>query len=75
MHAISDPRYLYCSRVDAKICAYRKEAECRREHGCTKPDCPLEASFGLKVFDERMKAYASAFDLWPLSDGPPQDFP
>ena len=29
-----------------RVC--RSEAECRREFGCTEPNCPLETAFGLK---------------------------
>jgi hypothetical protein len=37
---------------------------------------PLEKAFGMKAFDERMPAFATIFDLWPLrrSEQPP-DFP
>lgn len=63
-----DPRYQYCERVGKNVCVCRSEADCRREFGCTKPNCPLEAAFGLKAFDSRMRAFASAFDLWPLTN-------
>lgn len=62
-----DPRYRYCRRVAKSVRVCRSEAACRREYGCTKPNCPLEKAFGLKAFDEWMKAFATAFDLWPLA--------
>jgi len=74
LHA-SDPRYQYCSRVEKTVRVCRPEVECRQQYGCTAPNCPLETSFGLKAFDERMRAFASTFDLWPLSEGSQRDFP
>jgi hypothetical protein len=36
----------------------------------------LEKAFGMKAFDERMPAFATIFDLWPLRrSGQPPDFP
>lgn len=70
-----DPRYQYCERVGKNVCVCRSEADCRREFGCTKPNCPLETAFGLEAFDSRMRAFATAFDLWPLTDGERQEFP
>lgn len=67
MHNASDPRYHYCPRVEQYVRVCRSEAECRREFGCTKPDCPLEGEFDLQKFDLRMRAYATALDLWPLA--------
>ena len=63
-----DPRYQYCSHVGTNVRVCRSEAECRREHGCTKPNCPLETAFGLEAFDARMRAFATTFDLWPLAE-------
>jgi hypothetical protein len=74
LHA-SDPRYQYCTRVGMSVCACRSEAECRREFGCTKPNCPLETAFGLEAFDKRMRAFATIFDLCPLGGGKQPDFP
>ena len=71
----SDPRYQYCTRVAKNVRVCRSEAECRREYGCTRPNCPLETAFGLEAFDARMRAFATTFDLWPLSEGRPPDFP
>jgi len=71
----TDPRYQYCPRVGKSVRVCRSEAECRREFGCTKPNCPLEAAFGLEAFDARMRAFATAFDLWPLGGGKQPDFP
>lgn len=71
----SDPRYLYCSRKKKIVRVCRVEAECRSQHGCAKPDCPLSKEFGLEAFDARMKAFASTFDLWPLDDEKLADFP
>lgn len=62
----SDPRYEYCQRLAKNVRVCRSEKECRLEHGCTQPNCPLEAAFGLDAFDVRMRAFATAFDLWPL---------
>jgi hypothetical protein len=75
LHA-SDPRHRYCKRVSSSVSVCRTEEDCRREYGCTKPNCPLEKAFGMKAFDERMRAFATIFDLWPLrrSEQPP-DFP
>lgn len=75
MCALSDPRSQYCPRVGESVRVCRPEADCRSEYGCTQPNCPLETSFGFDVFDQRMKAYATAFDLWPLAEGKPRDFP
>jgi len=75
MCAASDPRYQYCPRVGEAVRVCRPEAECRREFGCTKPSCPLEASFGFSEFDQRMKAYATALDLWPLGEGKQRNLP
>jgi hypothetical protein len=75
MFYLSDPRYQYCPRVGMSVRVYRSEAECRHEFGCTKPDCPLETAFGLEAFDRRMKAYATALDLWPLGQSEQKDFP
>ena len=63
---LSDPRYQYCTRVGQRVCVCRSEVECRREYGCIKPNCPLGTAFGLKAFDERMRAFAATFDLWPF---------
>ena len=71
----SDPRYQYCKRVGKNVRVCRQAAECRREYGCAKPNCPLEKAFGLEAFDERMRAFATVFDLWPLSGGDQRDFP
>ena len=71
----TDPRYQYCTRVGKSVRVCRPEAECRREHGCTKPNCPLETAFGLEAFDARMRAFATTFDLWPLGGANPPDFP
>ena len=71
---LSDPRYQYCTRVGKTVCVCRSEVECRREYGCTKSNCPLETAFGLQAFDERMRAFATIFDLWPLGGEQP-DFP
>ncbi len=68
------PRYQYCTRVGKNVRVRRSEAECRREYGCTKPNCPLETAFGLEAFDERMRAFATTFDLWPLCAGKQPDF-
>ena len=65
-----DPRFEYCPRVSKDVRVCRSEAECRDEYGCTKPDCPLANEFGLEAFDKRMKAYATALDLWPLGQKP-----
>ena len=75
LHA-SDPRYRYCKRVGTSVIVCRTEGDCRREYGCTEPNRPLEKAFGMKAFDERMRAFATIFDLWPLgrSEQPP-DFP
>jgi hypothetical protein len=67
MDRAMDPRYEHCPRVDRRVRVCRSEAECRREYGCTKPNCPLETSFSLEAFDKRMRAFATAHDLWPLS--------
>ncbi len=75
MCALSDPRYQYCPRVGESVRVCRSEVECRSEFGCSKPRCPLEASFGFDAFDQRMKAYASAFDLWPVNEDKPRDHP
>ena len=74
MQHLSDPRYQYCARVGERVCVCRSEVECRREYGCTKPNCPLGTAFGLQAFDERMRAFATALDLWPLGGQQP-DFP
>lgn len=74
LHA-SDPRYQYCPRVSQTVRICRSEAECRCEFGCSKPNCPLEKSFGLEAFDARMKAFSTVFDLWPLSDVQQPDYP
>lgn len=74
LHA-SDPRYLYCPRVGCRVRVCRSEEECRREFGCTKPHCPLEGTFGLEAFDTRMKAFATAFDLWPVGSESQRDYP
>lgn len=71
----SDPRYLYCPRVECRVRVCRPEEECRREFGCTKPHCPLEGEFGLQAFDVRMKGFATAFDLWPVTTASTADFP
>ena len=71
----SDPRYQYCAHVGKSVCVCRSEVECRREHGCIKPNCPLGTTFGLQAFDERMRAFATTFDLWPLGGGDQPDFP
>ena len=71
----TDPRYQYCTRVGQSVRVARSEADCRREHGCTKPNCPLETAFGLEAFDKRMRAFATTFDLWPLGEAEPPDFP
>ena len=71
---LSDPRYQYCTRLGKTVCVCRSEVECRREYGCTKSNCPLETAFGLQAFDERMRAFATTFDLWPLGGEQP-DFP
>jgi len=70
-----DPRYQYCRHVGKNVLVCRAEAECRREHGCPKPNCPLETAFGLEAFDARMRAFATTFDLWPLAEGQQPDFP
>lgn len=75
MPHLSDPRYQYCARVGTCVRVCRQEAECRREHGCTNRDCPLASAFGLAAFDHRMRAFATVFDLWPLSNGVQPDFP
>jgi hypothetical protein len=68
----SDPRYQYCARVGKSVCL---KVECRLEHGCIKPNRPLGTTFGLQAFDERMRAFATTFDLWPLGGGDQPDFP
>lgn len=70
-----DPRDQYCTRVGKNVRVCRSEAECRHEYGCTRPDCPLGKAFGLKAFDERMRVFATAFDLWPLGAGDQPDSP
>ena len=70
-----DPRYQHCTRVGKTVRVCRSEDACRREYGCTKPNCPLEKAFGITAFDLRMRAYASIFDLWPLSDVEVPEFP
>lgn len=74
LHAF-DPRYQHCTRVGKFVCVCRAEGECRREFGCTKPNCPLEAAFGLEAFDKRMKEFATVFDLWPVRAANQPDFP
>ncbi len=71
----NDPRYLYCTRVARNVGVCRSEAECRAEFGCTKPNCPLEKHFGFQAFDQRMQAFATIFDLWPVRGTPFEDFP
>lgn len=71
----SDPRYQYCGLVRKGVRVCREEAACRREFGCRQPTCPLQQSFGLKAYDERMKAFATALDLWPIGEGSQVDFP
>ncbi len=63
----TDPRYLYCCRVDRPVRVCRSEAECRAEFGCSKPNCPLEGKFDLAAYDARMKAFATEYDLWPVA--------
>ena len=75
MSNLSDPRYLYCSRVGRSVGVCRSEGQCRAAYGCTKPNCPLEHAFGLKAFDQRMKAFATVFDLWPVGARQQPDFP
>jgi hypothetical protein len=70
-----DVRYHYCPRVQESVCICRSEQQCRAEYGCSQPDCPLEKMFGLPAFDARMRAYATAFDLWPLGGLNSPDFP
>lgn len=72
---LNDPRYQYCMRVGMSVRICRVEDECRREHGCVKPDCPLARAFGFDVFDVRMRQLASMFDLWPCEDAMLEDFP
>lgn len=71
----SDPRYLYCCRKEKHVRVCRLEGECRLEHGCQKPNCPLAKDFGLEAFDARMKAFSSIFDLWPVDVKKLADFP
>jgi hypothetical protein len=70
-----DPRYQHCPRVGKSVRVCRAEGECRNEFGCIKPNCPLEAAFGLEAFDARMKEFATIFDLWPVSGPKTPDFP
>jgi hypothetical protein len=70
-----DPRYRYCTRVGKSVRVCRSEQECRGEFGCTKSICPLEDAFGLEAFDQRMREFATIFDLWPLSQMAVADFP
>lgn len=74
LHAM-DPRYRYCPRVGKSVRICRCEAECRSEFGCTQPNCPLEKAFGLAAFDQRMREFATMFDLWPIANANPPDFP
>ena len=74
LHA-SDPRYQYCNRVGTTVCVCRSEEQCRREYGCTQPNCPLERAFGLDAFDRRMRAFATVFNLWPVGRSKQPDFP
>ena len=68
MHRLFDPRYQYCRRVGENVHVCRSEVEWRHEYGCTEPNCPLEKAFVLKAFDERMRAFATIFDLWAHRD-------
>ncbi len=73
MHPPSDPRFEFCPHVGKRVGVCRSEGECRREFGCTEQGCPLEASFGLKAFDVRMRGYATELDLWPVDGAPTPD--
>jgi hypothetical protein len=70
-----DPRYQYCTRIKKDVYVCRSEAVCRKEHGCTKSNCPLWNVLGLGAFDRRMRAFSTVYDLWPLGGGPAPDFP
>lgn len=70
-----DPRYQHCSRIGATVGICRSEGDCRGEHGCVEPNCPLEKVFGVTAFDERMRAFATVFDLWPLHPCVELDYP
>lgn len=71
----SDPRFQFCCRVGQHVRVCREEDDCRREFGCTKPNCPLQDAFGLEAFDSRMRAFATEFDLWPLPPEAPTPCP
>ena len=66
MRNVPNPRYQYCERVDKSVSVCRSQSDCRRANGCTQPLCPLQRAFDPKDFDQRMRAFAAAFDLWPL---------
>lgn len=76
MPAPSDPRYHYCPRVRKDVVVCRNESDCRTEHGCGPLGvCPIESCFGLEVFDQRMRVFATTLDLWPLRNSTPPDVP
>jgi hypothetical protein len=66
-----DPRLKFCSCVELNVRVCRSEGECRTEYGCTEPDCPLRTEFDLNAYDQRMRAFSSHFDLWPLTANAP----
>ena len=64
---IQDPRYRYCPKAGSHVLICRPEGECRDQHHCEAPDCPLTKEFGLSRFDRRMRQLASTFNFWPVS--------
>ena len=61
----------YCPRIGKYTDVYRTEGQCRDEHNCSEPDCPLAKEFGHPAFDTRMRVFSAALGLMPSGPNHP----
>jgi hypothetical protein len=62
-----DPGYRYCPRVDLNVDLRGAEGDCRDQHGCADPNCPLSRYFGADPIGMRVNTLAGLIGGWPFS--------
>lgn len=67
MRDILDPGFKHCPRINQNVDVRGTEGDCRDQHGCSDPNCPLSREFGADPIGARIATLAGFVGGWPFS--------